>query len=158
MGTAIYLVVSLHPINACISSALLISLDAAIVLVPTRELALQVSQVGIQLSMHLRGVKVMVSTGGTNLRDDIMRLDETGTFPACNTENNDMNVSIKKIVEKYFFIFRCASLCQYVFSVYNSTQNAICDMLFVSPLNSACCDCHTRQDTRPDEEGYSKSG
>lgn len=56
------------------------ALDAAIVLVPTRELALQVSQISIQISKHLGGVKVMATTGGTNLRDDIMRLDETGTF------------------------------------------------------------------------------
>uniref|UniRef100_A0A3P9AGE8 RNA helicase n=1 Tax=Esox lucius TaxID=8010 RepID=A0A3P9AGE8_ESOLU len=49
----------------------------ALVMVPTRELALQVSQISIQLSKHLGGVKVMATTGGTNLRDDIMRLDET---------------------------------------------------------------------------------
>ncbi|KAJ1133485.1 hypothetical protein NDU88_011773, partial [Pleurodeles waltl] len=50
----------------------------ALVLVPTRELALQVSQICIQLSKHMVGeVKVMASTGGTNLRDDILRLDET---------------------------------------------------------------------------------
>uniref|UniRef100_A0A8C6PST7 RNA helicase n=1 Tax=Nothobranchius furzeri TaxID=105023 RepID=A0A8C6PST7_NOTFU len=49
----------------------------AIVMVPTRELALQMSQISIQLSKHLGGVKVMATTGGTNLRDDIMRLDET---------------------------------------------------------------------------------
>uniref|UniRef100_A0A672FIY8 RNA helicase n=1 Tax=Salarias fasciatus TaxID=181472 RepID=A0A672FIY8_SALFA len=48
----------------------------AIVMVPTRELALQMSQISIQLSKHLGGVKVMATTGGTNLRDDIMRLDE----------------------------------------------------------------------------------
>ncbi|MCI4395502.1 hypothetical protein PGIGA_G00181300 [Pangasianodon gigas] len=48
----------------------------ALVMVPTRELALQVSQISIQLSKHLGGVKVMATTGGTNLRDDIMRLDE----------------------------------------------------------------------------------
>lgn len=53
-------------------------LPAAIVMVPTRELALQVSQISIQISKHLGGVKVMATTGGTNLRDDIMRLDETG--------------------------------------------------------------------------------
>lgn len=51
---------------------------AAMVLVPTRELALQVSQISIQIAKHLGGVKVMATTGGTNLRDDIMRLDETG--------------------------------------------------------------------------------
>lgn len=57
-----------------------ISVTAAVVLVPTRELALQVSQITIQLSQHLGGVKVMATTGGTSLRDDIMRLDETGTY------------------------------------------------------------------------------
>ncbi|KAF4088075.1 hypothetical protein AMELA_G00078600 [Ameiurus melas] len=49
----------------------------AIVMVPTRELALQVSQICINMSRHMGGVKVMATTGGTNLKDDIMRLDET---------------------------------------------------------------------------------
>uniref|UniRef100_A0A671M9G3 RNA helicase n=1 Tax=Sinocyclocheilus anshuiensis TaxID=1608454 RepID=A0A671M9G3_9TELE len=49
----------------------------ALVIVPTRELALQVSQICIQVSKHMGGVKVMATTGGTNLRDDILRLDET---------------------------------------------------------------------------------
>lgn len=52
----------------------------AMVLVPTRELALQVSQISINMSKHLGGVKIMATTGGTNLRDDIMRLDETGNW------------------------------------------------------------------------------
>ncbi|XP_014666986.1 PREDICTED: ATP-dependent RNA helicase cgh-1-like [Priapulus caudatus] len=47
----------------------------AMVVVPTRELALQTSQICIELSKHL-GIKVMVTTGGTNLKDDIMRLYE----------------------------------------------------------------------------------
>lgn len=55
-------------------------LCSALVIVPTRELALQVSQICIQVSKHMGGVKVMATTGGTNLRDDIMRLDETGKF------------------------------------------------------------------------------
>lgn len=55
-----------------------ISVSPAVVIVPTRELALQVSQICIQVSKHMGGVKVMATTGGTNLRDDIMRLDETG--------------------------------------------------------------------------------
>ncbi|CAJ0964299.1 unnamed protein product [Ranitomeya imitator] len=49
----------------------------AMVIVPTRELALQVSHICIQVSKHMGGVKVMATTGGTNLRDDIMRLDDT---------------------------------------------------------------------------------
>lgn len=47
----------------------------ALCVVPTRELALQTSQILIELSKHL-GAKVMVTTGGTNLKDDIMRLYE----------------------------------------------------------------------------------
>lgn len=45
----------------------------ALILVPTRELALQTSQVCKKMGRHLN-VQVMVSTGGTGLRDDIMRL------------------------------------------------------------------------------------
>ncbi|WMV30868.1 hypothetical protein MTR67_024253 [Solanum verrucosum] len=44
-----------------------------IILVPTRELALQTSQVCKELGKHLK-IQVMVSTGGTILKDDIMRL------------------------------------------------------------------------------------
>lgn len=54
---------------------------SAMVIVPTRELALQVSQICIQVSKHMGGAKVMATTGGTNLRDDIMRLDDTGWSP-----------------------------------------------------------------------------
>lgn len=64
-------------------------------MVPTRELALQMSQISIQLSKHLGGVKVMATTGGTNLRDDIMRLDETGEEHCdCAT----LSLFIKKMV------------------------------------------------------------
>lgn len=55
-------------------------------MVPTRELALQVSQISIQISKHLGGIKIMATTGGTNLRDDIMRLDETGKIPVYLTD------------------------------------------------------------------------
>eukprot|EP00210_Caulerpa_lentillifera_P003062 g2924.t1 len=47
-----------------------------LILVPTRELALQTSQVCKELSKHM-GVEVVVSTGGTVLRDDILRLGAT---------------------------------------------------------------------------------
>ncbi len=47
----------------------------ALLLVPTRELALQTSQVCKELGKHL-GVEVMVTTGGTLLKDDIMRLHQ----------------------------------------------------------------------------------
>lgn len=48
----------------------------ALILVPTRELALQTSQVCKELGKHME-VNVVVSTGGTSLKDDIMRLYNT---------------------------------------------------------------------------------
>jgi ATP-dependent RNA helicase DDX6/DHH1 len=48
----------------------------AVILVPTRELALQTSQVCKTLSKHM-ALEVMVTTGGTSLKDDIMRLQQT---------------------------------------------------------------------------------
>lgn len=47
----------------------------ALVLVPTRELALQTAAVIKELAKYLQ-VEVMVSTGGTQLREDIMRLQK----------------------------------------------------------------------------------
>jgi len=46
----------------------------ALLMVPTRELALQTAQVTKELGKHIPGLEVMVTTGGTTLRDDIMRL------------------------------------------------------------------------------------
>ena len=48
---------------------------------PTRELALQTSQLCKELGKHIK-VQVMVSTGGTNLRDDILRLYNPGILNA----------------------------------------------------------------------------
>ncbi|CAF1329160.1 unnamed protein product [Adineta ricciae] len=47
----------------------------AIILVPTRELALQTSAICMELSKHIH-LRVMVTTGGTSLREDITRLQE----------------------------------------------------------------------------------
>ncbi|VAI47457.1 unnamed protein product [Triticum turgidum subsp. durum] len=44
-----------------------------VIVVPTRELALQTSQVCKELGKHLK-IQVMVTTGGTSLKDDIVRL------------------------------------------------------------------------------------
>jgi ATP-dependent RNA helicase DDX6/DHH1 len=48
----------------------------ALLLVPTRELALQTAQVCKILGKHMN-LQVMVTTGGTTLKDDIIRLSET---------------------------------------------------------------------------------
>lgn len=45
-----------------------------LILVPTRELALQTSGVCKELGKHIKGLEVMVTTGGTVLKDDIIRL------------------------------------------------------------------------------------
>jgi ATP-dependent RNA helicase DDX6/DHH1 len=47
----------------------------ALILVPTRELALQTSQICMELGKHC-GISVMATTGGTDLREDILRLDK----------------------------------------------------------------------------------
>ena len=51
-----------------------VSMVQVLMLVPTRELALQTAQVTKELGKHIEKLEVMVTTGGTTLRDDIMRL------------------------------------------------------------------------------------
>ncbi|KAI1722275.1 DEAD/DEAH box helicase domain-containing protein [Ditylenchus destructor] len=46
----------------------------AMIIVPTRELALQTSQICVELSKHLK-LKIMVATGGTDLRSDFIRMN-----------------------------------------------------------------------------------
>jgi superfamily II DNA/RNA helicase len=47
----------------------------AVLFVPTRELALQTSHVCKQLSKHM-GIEIMMTTGGTAVKDDILRLKQ----------------------------------------------------------------------------------
>lgn len=68
--TAAFIIPTLERVNPRVNKI------QALLLVPTRELALQTSQVCKTLGKHT-GVQVMVTTGGTTLRDDIMRLGET---------------------------------------------------------------------------------
>lgn len=68
--TAAFVIPTLEKINNKISKI------QALLLVPTRELALQTAQVCKTLGKHLN-IQVMVTTGGTTLKDDILRLGET---------------------------------------------------------------------------------
>ncbi|VVT55421.1 uncharacterized protein SAPINGB_P004588 [Magnusiomyces paraingens] len=68
--TAAFVIPALQQVNTKINKI------QALILVPTRELALQTSQVCKTLGKHL-GIQVMATTGGTNLKDDILRLNET---------------------------------------------------------------------------------
>lgn len=61
----------------CTSVIGILFVFTAMIIVPTRELALQTSQICIELAKHI-GCKVMATTGGTNLKDDIMRLYDPG--------------------------------------------------------------------------------
>ncbi|KKA30853.1 hypothetical protein TD95_000716 [Thielaviopsis punctulata] len=67
--TAAFVIPALEKINPKVSKI------QCLILVPTRELALQTSQVCKTLGKHL-GINVMVTTGGTGLRDDIVRLQD----------------------------------------------------------------------------------
>lgn len=66
--TAAYLIPVLQTIDTSKSEI------QAIVLLPVRELALQTANVAKTLGKHLAECQVMVTTGGTSLKDDIMRL------------------------------------------------------------------------------------
>merc|ERR1711997_369358 len=83
------------------------SLDViqGMIIVPTRELALQTSQIAIELSKHL-GVKVMVTTGGTNLKDDIMRIYEKVHLVVA-TPGRILDLMEKKIAD----VNNCKILC-----------------------------------------------
>jgi ATP-dependent RNA helicase DDX6/DHH1 len=75
------------------------------IVVPTRELALQTSQIAIELSKHL-GIRVMVTTGGTNLKDDIMRiLDNVHLVVA--TPGRILDLMEKKVAK----VDKCKVLC-----------------------------------------------
>jgi len=83
------------------------SLDViqGMIIVPTRELALQTSQIAIELSKHL-GVKVMVTTGGTNLKEDIMRIYEKVHLVVA-TPGRILDLMEKKVAN----VDRCKILC-----------------------------------------------
>ena len=67
-------------------------------LVPTRELALQTSQICKELGKHMQ-INVMVTTGGTNLRDDIMRLNDPGMLLSLiNTLQEPVHLRISDFI------------------------------------------------------------
>ncbi|KAF8822618.1 DEAD (Asp-Glu-Ala-Asp) box polypeptide DDX6 [Cardiosporidium cionae] len=66
-----------------------------LILVPTRELALQTSAIVKELGKHM-GVQCMVSTGGTSLRDDIMRLCNT-VHVLCGTPGRILDLVNKGV-------------------------------------------------------------
>jgi len=68
--TAAYIIPSLEKIDTAKKYI------QVVVLIPTRELALQTSAIVKEIGKHM-GLQCMVTTGGTSLKDDIMRLYNT---------------------------------------------------------------------------------
>jgi ATP-dependent RNA helicase DDX6/DHH1 len=89
--TAAFLIPILNSIDTNLPSI------QALILVPTRELALQIASVIKQLS-HFMSLKCMTSTGGTNLRNDIMRLKKTVHIVVA-TPGRILDLSYKKIAK-----------------------------------------------------------
>ncbi|KGR15817.1 ATP-dependent RNA helicase DHH1 [Candida albicans P57072] len=69
----------------------------ALILVPTRELALQTSQVVRTLGKHV-GTQCMVTTGGTSLRDDIVRLHDP-VHILVGTPGRVLDLAARKVVD-----------------------------------------------------------
>lgn len=55
----------------------IVAVNAAMVMVPSRELALQTAGIAKEMSKYLK-IQVMTTTGGTKLQDDIVRLYDPG--------------------------------------------------------------------------------
>jgi superfamily II DNA/RNA helicase len=70
---------------------------AALLLVPTRELALQTAQVCKEIGKYLK-VEIMVTTGGTSLKDDIMRLYQT-THIVVATPGRILDLAQKQVAK-----------------------------------------------------------
>jgi ATP-dependent RNA helicase DDX6/DHH1 len=75
----------------------------ALIIVPTRELALQTTNI-CQILCRFEDIQIMATTGGTGLRDDIMRLDKAQAIVATPgrilalMERTELDVSSCKMV------------------------------------------------------------
>ena len=71
----------------------------ALILVPTRELALQISSTVKEIGKYLN-VQCMVSTGGTNLKEDIHRLrnQSTPVHVVVGTPGRVLDLSLKNVM------------------------------------------------------------
>ncbi len=69
----------------------------ALVLVPTRELAMQTSHVIKELGRHKK-IESMVSTGGTQVREDIYRLHQT-VHTIVGTPGRILDLALKNIAD-----------------------------------------------------------
>ncbi|KAF5096746.1 hypothetical protein D0Z03_001562 [Geotrichum reessii] len=89
--TASFVIPALQQVNPKLSKI------QALILVPTRELALQTSQVCKTLGKHLN-INVMVTTGGTTLKDDIVRLNDA-VHVLVGTPGRVLDLAGKNVVD-----------------------------------------------------------
>lgn len=68
-----------------------------LILIPTRELALQTSAIVKEMGKHM-GIQCMVTTGGTSLKDDIMRLYNTVHIVVA-TPGRILDLASKKVAD-----------------------------------------------------------
>ena len=71
--------------------------SAVLILIPTRELALQTSAIVKEVGKHM-GLHCMVTTGGTSLKDDIMRLYNTVHIIVA-TPGRILDLASKKVAD-----------------------------------------------------------
>ena len=93
------------------------------ILVPTRELALQISSTVKEIGKYLN-VQCMVSTGGTNLKEDIHRL-RNQTAPVhvvVGTPGRVLDLSIKNVMN----LSNCENLIN--FNEYNLNTKKVTDI------------------------------
>jgi len=98
--TASYLIPALEmvdPSKKCIQ---------ALILVPTRELALQTSQVCKELGKYLKDIEIMFTTGGMDLKDDIFRLENQNISILIATPGRVLDLARQGItnLENCFYI------------------------------------------------------
>lgn len=92
--TGAYMIPLLQMIDASLEVK---SKPQAIILVPARELALQTGNICTRMSKHL-GAKVLVTTGGTQLQGDIVRLLQ-GPHVIAATPGRLLDLARHKMVE-----------------------------------------------------------
>eukprot|EP01125_Pyxidicula_operculata_P011207 TRINITY_DN3663_c0_g1_i1.p1 TRINITY_DN3663_c0_g1~~TRINITY_DN3663_c0_g1_i1.p1 ORF type:complete len:433 (-),score=99.38 TRINITY_DN3663_c0_g1_i1:243-1541(-) len=90
--TASFLIPALEKVDTSLKAI------QALILVPTRELALQTSQVCKELGKYITGLEVLVTTGGTNLRDDIVRFDQNITVVVA-TPGRILDLAERKVAK-----------------------------------------------------------
>lgn len=102
------------------------------IIIPTRELALQTSQVAKEFSKHM-GIEVMVTTGGTTLKDDIMRLHQPVHLVVA-TPGRIWDLAQKEVAK----LDQCKMLAMDEVTMFHQTHNDLIPKRAVSHASFPC--------------------